>query len=238
MKLALITGASRGLGLALFTQLQAQGFKVIDFSRHAPYADSVRLDLSQPQSVQAIVAAALKTLPPVTELWVINNAGAVDPIGPVGRKASSEIISNAQINFTGALAFLAEVLAQFQAAPGRKVIANISSGAAVRPFAGWSLYCAAKAGVEHFIRSVAVEQAQEAQPFIPINISPGVIDTAMQASIRAASSADFPDLARFEQLKAQGQLATPEQIATAVIRIMSLPDLQMGERYEAAKYRD
>jgi benzil reductase ((S)-benzoin forming) len=139
-------------------------------------------------------------------------------------------------NYVSPVLVLAEIIARFQAATCRKVIVNITSGAALKGRAGWSLYCAAKAGMENFIRSLALEQQTEPQPFIPINIDPGVIDTEMQALIRATSPVDFPDVERFIQRKNQGLLMPPEKVAAAVIRILEQESLSFGGRYETSKY--
>ena len=55
-------------------------------------------------------------------------------------------------------------------------------------------------------------------------MAPGVIDTAMQEQIRAADPAGFPDKGRFEELKATGQLATPEAAAQRVLAYLARHD--------------
>jgi benzil reductase ((S)-benzoin forming) len=234
-RLAIITGGSRGLGRALCEQFLARGFQVIEFSRTAPHAYSVRVDLASPESCRAAVAHAIASvdLKTLQELVVVNNAGTLDPIGASSQKPSAAVLANLNINFTSAIMVLAELTAKFQSAPCRKVLANISSGAAQRGLAGWSLYCASKSGMEAYIRALAIEQEGEPHPFTAININPGVIDTEMQAMIRASSAADFPDVDRFQQRKEQGALAAPADVAAAVLRIVASPALVGGGRYEA-----
>ena len=120
----------------------------------------------------------------------------------------------------------------------KKVIADISSGAALKGYYGWSLYCAAKAGMENFIHSLAVEQQTQPHPFLPINIDPGVIDTDMQALIRATPQSDFADVERFIQRKNQGLLVSPDKVAASIINIIELPSLSFGNRYETSKYNN
>lgn len=238
MRLALLTGGSRGLGLALHEALSRGGYRVIEFSRSGSHAGSVQVDLSDPAASRARVACTLSDLDPaaVDELLVIHNAGALDPIGPASRKDPAAVLANLQANFTSPVLLIAEVVGYFQAAPCRKVLANISSGAALKGYAGWSLYCAAKAGLENHIRALALEQQTEAQPFTPINIDPGVMDTDMQALIRRSSVVDFPDLARFIRRKEQGALVAPAEVAAAVCRILALPTLTAGGRYDVAEH--
>ena len=238
MRLAILTGGSKGLGLALCEALVARGYQVLEFSRNAPHAYSVRIDLSSPIDSHRIAAATLASLAgeQVEELLVINNAGTLDPIGPAHRKEREAILTNLNTNFTSAILVLTEIVAHFQATACRKVLANISSGAAQKGYAGWSLYCAAKAGMENYIRALALEQQVEPHPFIPVNVDPGVIDTEMQAFIRSSSLSDFPELERFIKRKEQGALVSPANVAAAVCRILELPSLSYGARYEVGDH--
>jgi benzil reductase ((S)-benzoin forming) len=241
MPLCILTGASRGLGLALVQQLQAEqpAVQLIEFSRSAPHAFSVQADLSDPQALHHQVMRALAGVSaPSDELLIIHNAGAIEPIGPLGAQDSTALLANLHTNFASGVAFMAAVVTRYQgAASARKRILNISSGAALRPIAGWSHYCAAKAGMEHFVRTLALEQQAQAQPFVAINVNPGVMDTGMQASIRAAQPERFPDHALFVQRHAQGALQAPAAVATRVLALARRHDLVSGERYDASASR-
>jgi benzil reductase ((S)-benzoin forming) len=240
MKLFIITGGSKGLGHALCEQFHARDYRILEFSRSAPHEYSVRIDLADPEKTGFTVANTLAALDhkQLQELIVVSNAGTLEPVGPTSSKSYSDLMKNMNTNFVSAILVLSEVIAEFQAVACRKVIVNISSGAALKGRSGWSLYCAAKAGMENFIRSLALEQQAQPEPFIPINIDPGVIDTEMQALIRATSPADFPDVQTFIQRKDQGLLVPPEKVAGAIIRILEQPSLSFGARYETSKYGD
>lgn len=240
MKLLLITGGSRGLGQALCEQFQVRDYKILEFSRSAPHAYSIRIDLAEPDQSRLTVASALDPIDAsqLRELIVISNAGTLEPIGPTSSQSYSDMMSNMNTNYVAPVLVITEIIARFQTASCRKVIVNITSGAALKGRAGWSLYCAAKAGMENFIRALALEQREQSQPFIPINIDPGVIDTEMQALIRSTSPADFPDRELFIQRKKQGLLVPPDEVATAVIRILEQESLSSGERYETSNYID
>jgi benzil reductase ((S)-benzoin forming) len=239
MRLAIITGGSTGLGLALCRQCAEQGYQLVEFSRRAPHPFSVRVDLAQPVKSRQTVRRAIAALAPeaLTELLVVSNAGTLAPIGPVAKKPRAAVLANLNTNSTSAILVLAEIIARFQQAPCRKVIANVSSGAARKGYAGWSLYCAAKAGMERFIETLAIEQQAEEHPFLPININPGVMDTAMQAAIRAAAPADFPDQQRFIDSQEQGLLVDPARVAERLLQIIAMPELNGGARYNAAEQR-
>jgi len=101
---------------------------------------------------------------------------------------------------------------------------------------GWSLYCSAKACLDSFIRTLALEQGQEPHPFLALSIDPGVIDTEMQAGIRAEDRNDFPDLARFRELAASGALRPPAEVAERIRRIVQ-ENRGNGLRYDVRDLR-
>ncbi len=92
------------------------------------------------------------------------------------------------------------------------------------------MYCAAKAGLDNYVRSVAVEQAGAAHPVACVNFGPGVIDTGMQAEIRATAPELFPDVERFRALKENAQLRSADNVAAAVLRLLA-GDVENGRRY-------
>lgn len=233
MRIALVTGGSRGLGRELCEQLDAAGYRVLEFSRGAPHAFSSQVDFSNPSDFSGLLRAlAGVDAAACSELLAISNAATLAPIGPAWSKDPAQLVANVNINFTSAIRFISEVMRHFRHSAGRKVIVNVSSGAALKGYAGWSLYCAAKAGMENFMRSIAVEEQQQGRPFIPLSVDPGVMDTDMQALIRASSASDFPDVERFRKRKDDGGLAHPGQVAKAILALAARPALQPGARLD------
>ncbi|MGE8488716.1 MAG: SDR family NAD(P)-dependent oxidoreductase, partial [Paraburkholderia nemoris] len=90
----------------------------------------------------------------------------------------------------------------------------ISSGAARNAYPGWSIYCATKAALDHHARAVALDANRALRI---CSLAPGVIDTNMQAEIRGSGEEQFPMREKFEDLKRNGQLSTPEQCATQLL---------------------
>lgn len=234
MRTAIVTGGSKGLGRALCSRLEAAGYEVVDFSRSAPHEFSSRLDLASPESAGRSVARRLARMDPQAceELLVFSNAGTLAPIGPAWRKPAPDVLASLNVNLVSAVAVINEVVRHFRQSSCRKVLVNISSGAASKGYAGWSLYCASKAGMEGFIRALAVEEHSQPQPFIAVSIDPGVIDTVMQALIRATPPADFPEVDRFTRRKLAGGLAEPDAVAAAIMKLLVGPELTSGRRYE------
>lgn len=221
MRLALLTGGSRGLGAALATGLRTDGWRVVEFSRSAPHSDSHALDLARSETVKPALHAALAGIEAPEALLAVHCAGDVSPIAGVGDLEAESLVPSLLANLAGGMLFLSGVVERFQALPAPKTLINISSGAAQQPFAGWAAYGAAKAGLEMFVRVLASEQASREHPFAALNIDPGVMDTAMQATIRAASTEAFPDRPRFLKFHEKGLLASPEATAAAVRRILA-----------------
>ena len=198
-KLAIVSGGSRGLGAALCRQYAEAGFDLVEFSRSAPHPFSVACDFTDPAQVAQRVAERLAPLAAgqaFDEIVVISNAAMLDPIGPVSRKAPAAVQANLNTSLVSAILFMGETIRAFQKSPAHKTAVSISSGAATKGHAGWSLYCAAKAGLDNFMRALTLEQALEAQPFRALIIDPGIMDTAMQADIRTSSREDFPSAIR------------------------------------------
>lgn len=229
----LISGTSRGLGAALAEAATARGDIVIGISRSpAPHGRHIAHDLADPAGLADKVAPVLRELAngDARRFVLVNNAGMVAPIGT--RYSVDDIQTNLSVNLGAAIALTRCFLDTLAEVATEKSIVNISSGAATRPFHGWSLYCAAKAGLEHFARCVALEQQSARHPADVVNISPGVIDTDMQAAIRASTPGQFPALARFKALHEEGELASPDAIAAKL-----LAGIDAGHRYSGGTVR-
>jgi NAD(P)-dependent dehydrogenase (short-subunit alcohol dehydrogenase family) len=103
-------------------------------------------------------------------------------------------------------------------------VLGISSGAGKRAIAGWAAYCAAKAGLDHATRVMALDEALRPHPARLVSLAPGIIDTDMQGELRAAPAAGFPEHDNFVQLKAHGQLATPADAAARILAFLARDD--------------
>ncbi|WP_051377877.1 SDR family NAD(P)-dependent oxidoreductase [Derxia gummosa] len=237
-RLALITGGSRGLGAAFVAQLQAEGWEVVEFSRAAPHACSVKVDLGALAASGPVLDAKLAELAARDwdEVLAVLNAATLAPIGPTARKPPAEVLGNLDLNLKAPVLFAALFVKHFQRHAARKLLANISSGAALKGYAGWSLYCAAKAGLENHVRSIALEQAGEAHPVLAVNVDPGVMDTEMQAAIRATGIDDFPAVERFHGLQAAGMLRAPETVAVIILGELARVT-EGGGRIDTATHR-
>ena len=108
--------------------------------------------------------------------------------------------------------------------PAERKVLNISSGLGRRAMASQAAYCAVKAGMDHFTRCLALDEAQKSKGAKVCSLAPGVIDTDMQAQLRGADGSAFPDRDNFLQLKSGGQLSSPEEAARSVLGYLARPD--------------
>jgi benzil reductase ((S)-benzoin forming) len=235
--LTVITGASRGLGLTMCQQLLAQGHCVVAISRQRtelPVPPGGELlsweqDLSAPLAAARRLEAWLSTAGPGrwASATLINNAGVVSQPAPLSAVPGDDLsnLSNAlRVGLEAPVLLTAAFLrATATWAMPRKVLL-ISSGLGRRAMAGSASYCAAKAGMDHLARAVALEEASQPNGARVVSLAPGVIDTDMQIQLRGADPALFPERARFVELKATGQLDSPAQAAAKVLALLARAD--------------
>lgn len=232
--LTIVTGASRGLGLAMSRLLLAQSHVVIAIARKhtelpvSPGSEllSWELDLADP------LAAAQELEDWLTKsggtrwasVTLINNAGVVSPPGPLSGTSGADLSNALRVGLEAPVLLTAAFLRATAAwAVPRKVLL-ISSGLGRRAMAGSASYCAAKAGMDHLARALALEEADQPNGARVVSLAPGVIDTNMQVQLRQADPALFPERERFAALKATGQLDSPEQAAAKVLKFLARGD--------------
>ena len=238
-QLFIITGASRGLGRAMAEQLLARpGHRLLCISRRAdePLAARAReagaqleqwqQDLADPVPVAARLAEWLRGLDgqAFDGATLINNAGTVGRTRPLSQAAPDELAQALRVGLEAPLLLTSAFLGATRGWRGARKVLNISSGLGRNAMASQAPYCASKAGMDHFSRAVALEEEALGTGAKIVSLAPGVIDTDMQVQLRASDAALFPDRARFERLKAQGQLDSPETAAAKVLAYLARAD--------------
>jgi NAD(P)-dependent dehydrogenase (short-subunit alcohol dehydrogenase family) len=203
----LVTGAGRGIGHAISLTLAKRGFRVVAAMRRRPETDpfegaenirSAVCDVSSAQAVAELFAGIDATEGRLDAL--VNNAGVITPIGVITETTPDQWAHAIQVNLLGAYHCTRQAIARMLP-QDRGTIVDISSGAAHRPLQGWSAYCAAKAALSMFTRSVHEEYG--GRGIIAVGLRPGVVDTDMQAQIRASGINPVSQLPRESLLSAQ-----------------------------------
>ena len=225
-RLVLVTGASRGLGAAMVRQLLDTGRRVAACARGlAPFADErlrwTALDLADGEAARLWAARSVGEGPRPEAVSLILNAGAVEPVLAVEDLRADVLEGHMRLNLVSPMLTAGGFLhATADWGVPRRILA-ISSGAARRGIPHWGPYCAAKAGLDNFVRTLNAEGRVRA-----VSLAPGMVDTAMQGVIRSVPA---PDQARFRAIHAAGGLATPEGAARAVLAYMDRDDFGATE---------
>jgi benzil reductase ((S)-benzoin forming) len=220
---AIVTGHSRGLGAAIAERLllsRRVAVMGISRKRHPGLSGTgnlleVQLDLADTtalthwldkEAFPRFVAGAQTTL-------LVNNAGFLQPIGPLQTQDVATVGQAVALN-VGAALMLSAAFVQATAHAADRRILHVSSGAGTKAYAGWSIYCATKAALDHHARCVALDKT----PKLRIgSVAPGLVDTHMQDEIRATSIDKFPQRPRFDEFKERGDLRDPSVVAARLV---------------------
>jgi 3-oxoacyl-[acyl-carrier protein] reductase len=221
---ALVTGASRGIGKAIAERLASEGMAVVvNYVAHPDKAQSTVAGIIAAGGTAVAMQADIGALDQVARLvgqvrerfgrvnCLVNNAGQRPNVHPLIEDATVEVFDQIFSTNTRGLYFLTQQILSIMPDGGR--IVNISSASTMRKIPGLSIYAGSKAAVEAFTRVWATELAPRG---ITVNaILPGAVETDLLRQ----------DPERFDQLRSQipmGRLGTPADIAAVVSLLLSV----------------
>jgi NAD(P)-dependent dehydrogenase (short-subunit alcohol dehydrogenase family) len=221
-QVAIVTGASRGIGFAIAQRFVAEGAKVAITGRDAAALDSAVKDLGGPDVAiavpgkgddadhrAAVVDTVLGAFGPVTLL--VNNIGINPAYGPLGSLDLGAARKMLDVNVLGTLGWVQEALRGGLEEQGGSIV-NISSISGLRPSPGIAFYGVTKAALIHLTEELAVELA----PKVRVNaVAPAVVKTKFAAALFEG---------REEEVAATyplGRLGVPEDVAGAVAFLCS-----------------
>jgi benzil reductase ((S)-benzoin forming) len=215
-KVFIITGATRGLGSAFVDVLCANKNNfVISISRSISENQKellpanfyfLKADLSENSIAEKMIV--LKDIIGKEDICFINNASSIEPIVKIEDIEEAAMDAVISLTIKSPILMMKYLLKNFQ--NNKLTFVAISSGAAHRPISNWSLYCSSKAFIEMFF-AVAKSEYNQYRFF---TIDPGVMDTTMQKKIRET---DFPELLNFQNLRAEGKLKSPLDVAKQIL---------------------
>lgn len=222
-RVALITGANRGIGAAIAARLAAAGAHVVTTARSLAAAeatattlraaggsaDALAIDVTDYTAVEAAIAATLSCQGRLD--IVIANAGSIEPIARLGDSDPAAWSAVVDVNLKGVYHTARAALAALLESRGTFLAMN--SGAANAPMEGWSHYCATKAAVQMLTRHLHKEYGE--QGLRSIGLSPGPVAGEMQAAIRASGLNPVSRLADSAYISAEAAAEAVAWLCTA-----------------------
>ena len=188
-KTILITGAGRGIGAVLAGILVAKGAKVYagvlgspdpSYLKHLTSCTIVDLNVTDAGQISSVLTQIKSETGELDAL--VNNAGAIAPIGHIDTLATESLRQVYEVNALGVHRMTCSALPLLRASKG--VIINAGTGAATTPMEGWAAYCNSKASARMMTLMFAKDLEGSGVQFFFIGIPP--TDTEMQAEIRVA----------------------------------------------------
>lgn len=232
---AIVTGVSRGLGVALAAALLERGLAVTGIGRLSSMKLSgsryrfVECDLSKPSLIAASVTPALRELAQrgPRAVTLINNAAVASPAGVLGALDAADVETALDTNLVAPLVLTDLFCRAFDDSKVARRVINVSSGAAQSAIAGSSAYCASKAGLEMVTRSLAADHPA----ILSIAVRPGIFETDMQVYMRSRNPVEFPSVALFRSFKENGLLKDPADVAARIVDRLVLGPIEQGRIY-------
>jgi NAD(P)-dependent dehydrogenase (short-subunit alcohol dehydrogenase family) len=221
-KHAVVTGASRGIGLAVARALRAQGARVTLMARDAHALEAAAAQLGGDTAWQTVdvtdaagVAAAFARAGAVDIL--VNNAGQAAS-APFGRTDAALWQHMLDVNLTGAWHCIGAALPGMLDAGWGRVV-NVASTAGLKGYRYVAAYCAAKHGLVGLTRALALEVAARG---VTVNaVCPGYTETDLVADavaniVRRTGRTEVQARAELAAANPQGRLVQPDEVADAV----------------------
>jgi len=238
-----ITGGSRGIGAALARAWAGPDTEMHLYSRtkNSDLDEELSnmgvtiewhsLDLSKTEQAVDYFRNQLGQIlwDDISSAWLFNNAGMLEPIGKVGKKDVTTLLSHLSLNVSTPLAWSHLFTGELQDKDFEKWVVNIGSGAANHPYYGWAPYGSGKAALHHFTETMGLEQEEEKFPVNVFAFNPGRTDTDMQSVIRETDKEDFLHVESFVEAYEKGELNDPGDLAKRLQRWCEKGDFSQGQ---------
>ena len=231
-RVAIITGAGRGIGQAIAVAFAREGARVFLAARttteleavvtscemQGATATGVPTDVANQEAVRRLVSTAIERAGHVDVL--VNSAGIYGPIGPTAEIDAAAWIRGIEVNLFGPLFLCRELLPHLIKRQQGKIIL-LGGGGATAPLPNFSSYAASKAGLARLADTLA----EELKPFnIQVNvIAPGLVNTRLQDEVVAAGLRAGPLLGKIKQARETGAGAVSPEVAASLAIFLASP---------------
>ncbi len=215
-KVALITGTSSGIGKALAKLLLSENYLVFGYSRTNQIENKnftfTKIDLSNIEEVQKL---RFPDIDLASDLLLVNNAATIGSILPIHKKKNEEILREYNLNIISPTLLSRKFINNYT---NKRLLINISSGAANNPIPSWSTYCATKSGLDMLTKVIHKEKHENLKIF---SIHPGVVNTNMQEEIRKSDTNFFPIKQQFIDYYNRNELFSVDFVALKIFQIIA-----------------
>ncbi|PHH84185.1 hypothetical protein CDD83_2341 [Cordyceps sp. RAO-2017] len=226
-KVFIVTGASRGIGIAVTRFLLGQSHNVVVAARseqplkalknsHPGRVEYVAGDMTSPHMAGALAELAVKSFGKID--GIVLSHGVLDP-----RRIETSTVDGWKhvydVNVFSCLAMAKAGVDELRKSKG--CVVWVSSGAANKPYTGWAAYGSSKAAVN----SISAHLAAEEPDITSVAIAPGRVDTDMQALLRQSGkeAMDGAQYDSFVEAFQQGKLLKPEQPGHVIAKLAASP---------------
>lgn len=228
-----MTGVTRGIGQSLATELRSRGYSVCGIVRPA-HTEKVQLSLDKVIAHDLLKPLGSSAISQLNEFLnthrVIGVVHAAGLLGPMLHQPTAEKFvewsqwwqsyrDTFQVNLFSGIQLINICRTHLQEWSGvsgvrSPFVLHLSSGAAVKPYAGWDAYCSSKAAILMDFKCMAAKV--RADECCVLSVAPGTVMTDMMKQVLSAHPNDFPALSKFKELEKNGGLVEPSQPAKLI----------------------
>lgn len=227
--IAIVTGASRGIGEALAIELLLKGYRVFGIARsttvskallHHDQFTAIACDLSEAEDVEEMINSLFNNINylETSELLLINNAAMLEPLKPIDQCGPAEMALHLHTNLLAPMILCSGFIRHTREWTIRKRIVNITSGMAEHSAPAMSQYASSKAGLNMLTRCIADEQRSAPHPVEIVAVDPGMADTRMQTTARSQTEPSSPMASFLQSAYEEGKLWTTKRVAEELLR--------------------